>query len=369
MPILMKTPQQPHILLIDKDTAQIQLIETALRSSGYQVILAQTQAQLMDELANQPIDIILLNCTIDSIPYLEWCQFIGQSPQTANIPLILLVTAKDITALIQGIKSGAVGYLFHPLQLDSLRTCVTAHLSLRTPVSSKHQELERKALLHLLCHDLTTPLSAVVSLLSMSPSADMLMRMQSVLLESAQSGLELIDIVRGIRELQEKQLCLSPVCLLDTLNASLLTQKNYLIQKNITVNIDIPAYFTVLVEPYSFSQQVLTTLLNNAIKFSYPNSYIQIQAFDLDEKFIILNIKDYGIGMSEKLCPQLFDLNKTTARMGAAGEPAGSGYRLALVSRLMLAYQGSIHVQSKVNTQQDETGGTTVSLRLQKVVI
>ena len=108
------------------------------------------------------------------------------------------------------------------------------------------------------------------------------------------------------------------------------------------VNSTVDAAHFVRAERTSLNNVVLPNIISNAIKFSYPNSKIEISA-EATEFAVILRIKDYGMGIPEFLMPQIFNPRKVTRRAGTLNEQ-GTGYGMGLVRKLMRVYRGGIVV-------------------------
>jgi len=93
--------------------------------------------------------------------------------------------------------------------------------------------------------------------------------------------------------------------------------------------------------------QVLTNLINNAIKFSNPDSDIFLFLHrDLDQWQI--SIKDQGKGIPAALLPNIFDQFVTKRQRGSAEEGLGLG--LYISRQLVTSLQGEITVLSEENT-------------------
>lgn len=108
--------------------------------------------------------------------------------------------------------------------------------------------------------------------------------------------------------------------------------------------------------------QILTNLVNNAIKFT-KKGYVYIEIKDNEDGIVIFNIKDSGIGMSEEQMNSLFkpfnqvhDINMN--------EYGGTGLGLFITKQLVELMNGKITVTSKKNQ------GTifSVSLNLAKSI-
>jgi signal transduction histidine kinase len=96
-------------------------------------------------------------------------------------------------------------------------------------------------------------------------------------------------------------------------------------------------------------------VLNNAIKYSQPDSApIQISA-KTDESYVVVRIRDFGIGIPEEDLAHIFEpfyrVDKSRTK-----DTGGYGLGLSLCKTIMEAHGGKIEVHS---TLQE---GTTVSL-------
>lgn len=90
---------------------------------------------------------------------------------------------------------------------------------------------------------------------------------------------------------------------------------------------------------------VLMNLINNAVKFSYENSKIEISTYQEDDK-IIFRIRDYGIGMSDEYQKHLFQ-PFSQEKVGYSRPYEGTGLGLALTKKFVELMNGEIKVWSK----------------------
>ncbi len=92
---------------------------------------------------------------------------------------------------------------------------------------------------------------------------------------------------------------------------------------------------------------ILRNIINNAIKFSHINSEIHIKAFD-SEVSTIINITDFGVGMSHEQIDTLRRKEKSYSAPGTMNE-SGTGLGLLLVNELLAYHHGTLEIQSKMN--------------------
>ncbi|MEQ1624156.1 MAG: ATP-binding protein, partial [Sediminibacterium sp.] len=90
---------------------------------------------------------------------------------------------------------------------------------------------------------------------------------------------------------------------------------------------------------------ILRNLLNNAIKFSFPNATIEIDGFDHGDK-IEIRILDHGVGMPAEQLQKINNNEVFKSATGTSGEK-GSGLGLQLVKDFVEKNGGRFYIESK----------------------
>ena len=120
------------------------------------------------------------------------------------------------------------------------------------------------------------------------------------------------------------------------------------------INIEQPAEPLLAFIDYVEISQVLTNLLQNAIKYSPTPAPITIRVRTRGDELLI-DVADQGIGIPPERLPHIFD---AFYRAHEAGPIAGSGIGLAISKGLVEAHGGSIRVTSQAGV------GTTIQVIL-----
>ncbi|XJZ26853.1 ATP-binding protein [Bacillota bacterium Lsc_1132] len=128
-------------------------------------------------------------------------------------------------------------------------------------------------------------------------------------------------------------------------------------ERQMELQLICPENLTIAIDPVRF-EQVILNLLDNARKYSEPNTKIMIEATETDLEMII-RIKDQGKGIPAEDLPRIFDrfyrVDKSRAR-----SLGGSGLGLSIVKQLVEAHGGMISATST------PTSGTTFSIIVPK---
>jgi|TARA_R100000388_G_scaffold95031_2_gene86007 PAS domain S-box-containing protein len=130
--------------------------------------------------------------------------------------------------------------------------------------------------------------------------------------------------------------------------------------KQITINTDYRTSAEINADS-SMVSTIFRNLISNALKFSEPESEIDITISETETDTVI-SIKDYGIGMPEKVRARLFDPSSRPKRKGTNQEK-GTGLGMLLCKEMIDLHQGTI----KVNTKEGE--GTEFIVKLPKKMI
>ena len=94
-------------------------------------------------------------------------------------------------------------------------------------------------------------------------------------------------------------------------------------------------------------EQVLVNLIENAIKFSDPQTDIVIKVTQSPHSATV-SIKDHGIGISAENLESIFDKFSTVPSAGIS-KPEGTGLGLAICKAIIKAHKGKIWVESEIN--------------------
>lgn len=124
----------------------------------------------------------------------------------------------------------------------------------------------------------------------------------------------------------------------------ILTFEGTCLAKNIKFNLIFDEKEHFVLADYSKIQQVLYNLIDNAIKFSNPNSFIHITTSEKGEK-IFVSVKDTGIGIPKDSISKVWDrFYKSDLSRGK--DKKGTGLGLSIVKEILTAHRENINVIS-----------------------
>ena len=103
--------------------------------------------------------------------------------------------------------------------------------------------------------------------------------------------------------------------------------------------------------------QVLVNIFSNAIKYGKIDGEITASVYHLEDKKILVEITDNGIGIDEAHIPRLFERFYRTDD-ARSREIGGTGLGLAICKHIIEAHGENIHIRSQLNV------GTTIGFTL-----
>lgn len=135
---------------------------------------------------------------------------------------------------------------------------------------------------------------------------------------------------------------LEPVSLVQIFENAVKSARVLSEKKNITIRMEYNDEYCFMSGDYDRLRQMFLIILDNAIKFSHENSYIDIK-LEKGEK-LKASIKDYGIGIDEDMLPYIFEkFYKSKLQMNEKG----SGLGLVIAKAIATRHNGKVEVYSK----------------------
>jgi DNA-binding response OmpR family regulator len=130
----------PHILVIDDDPHIRALLQEYLGESGLRVTVASTGQQMLQTIADEPIDLIVLDLRLGG----EDGMAIARSLRDQSaIPIVMLTGVRDEADRVMGLELGADDYLTKPFSprelLARIRTVLRRSKSVAPDSARRHE--------------------------------------------------------------------------------------------------------------------------------------------------------------------------------------------------------------------------------------
>lgn len=120
--------QQPHILVIEDEAAQREVLSYNLTAAGFRVTVANNGEAGLLALSEDPADVIVLDWMMPHVSGIEVCRRIKSRAQTRAIPIIMLSAKSEDIDKVRGLETGADDYVVKPYSMTELMARVRAQL-------------------------------------------------------------------------------------------------------------------------------------------------------------------------------------------------------------------------------------------------
>ena len=396
---------QPKILLVDDREDNLLSIETILAPSGYQFVKANSGRQALKVLLNEfDFAMILMDVKMPNLNGFETAALIYEREKLKHIPIIF-ITANNYgdENMFKGYQSGAIDYIFKPIDPDVLRAkvgvlielyrknrllfeqeqkLITINRNLEREINerkvseekvrqlnhkllenianleSANKDLERFAFMA--SHDLQEPLRKIRMF-----SDRLFSKYRDVLHEDAKMVTRIQQAAERMQALIVDILAFSKISIdksafvISDLNVVL---KDLLAEMEEEVcetkaRISIEPLPPLVVSP-TLMRPLFQNLISNALKYRKKDteatirirSEVSVGVNDRDKnlvnRYCRIFVEDNGIGFDQKYAEEIFGMFR---RLHNNGDYAGTGVGLALCKKIAELHNGYISARSKVN--------------------
>ncbi len=350
------------ILVIDDDLSIRNSLKEILSILSFETIIAPDSATGIVLAKTDFPDLILCDIMMPNLNGYQVLKELKKNSLTANIPFIFLTAKSHFYEIREGMNMGADDYIIKPFTLKDLSTAINIRLEKKRTreieTEKKLVELRTNISSHL-PHELYTPLNGIMGpaqLLAQLPeklSVEKIAEMGKLIYSSAErlhniiqnfvlySELEIItNDQEKIAELKsKKEFCFPDYIILNS--AEFISNKYNrnsdlilpIIDENICINIS-EYYFQI----------VVNQLIENAFKFSTPNSPIQISSH-LDKMNYCFSIVDSGRGMTDEQIERIGGYMQFERKKY---EQQGAGLGLTIARKIVELHDGHFMIESVI---------------------
>ena len=209
----------------------------------------------------------------------------------------------------------------------------------------------RDELVAMVSHDLKNPLSGILTgirLIQKSNWVDELGRRPLVMIQhSAEQMNHLIQDLLDTHKIEarcfEVRAGLGVHDVLPIVQESIEAQQMLATDKNLRLEIDVPANLRKIMVNVDRIQQVFRNLIGNAIKFTPSGGFVRLKAESFGSD-VLFSIQDSGPGIEERFLPHIFERFSQAQKTSKAG----TGLGLSIAKGIVEAHGGKIWAKSKL---------------------
>ncbi len=117
-----------HILVVDDDPVNLQVISGYLSSTQYSVTTMTSGQEALEHIARHKPNLILLDIMMPIVSGFEVCRQIRKRYSIDELPVIFLTAKNQVSDLLEGFSSGANDYITKPFLKNELLVRIERHL-------------------------------------------------------------------------------------------------------------------------------------------------------------------------------------------------------------------------------------------------
>jgi two-component system sensor histidine kinase/response regulator len=152
------------VLLVDDTEANLIALEVLLRRDGLEILMAQSGSAALELLLLNDVALALVDVHMPGMDGFELAELMRGTERTKHVPIIFVTAgAKDPTRVFKGYESGAVDFLFKPIEPHVLKGKADVFFELYRQRRELSDALRlNEMFVGILGHDLRNPLGAMV---------------------------------------------------------------------------------------------------------------------------------------------------------------------------------------------------------------
>jgi len=135
------TALRPHVLVIEDEPAQREVLAYNLQAEGFEVSQAGTGDDALLMVDEAAPDLVVLDWMLPGVSGLEICRRLKTRSATRNLPIIMLSARSEEVDRVRGLETGADDYMVKPFSVAELMARIRTQLR-RTRPGAVGQRLE-----------------------------------------------------------------------------------------------------------------------------------------------------------------------------------------------------------------------------------
>jgi two-component system, sensor histidine kinase and response regulator len=158
-------PEPIKILMVDDTPENLVALEALLRRDGVLPLVARSGAEALELLLVHDVAVALLDVQMPEMDGFELAELMRGAERTKHVPIIFVTAgSRDPARVFQGYETGAVDFLFKPIDPHILKSKVGVFLELAGQRRQATDALRfYEMFVAVLGHDLRNPLGAMVT--------------------------------------------------------------------------------------------------------------------------------------------------------------------------------------------------------------
>ena len=366
-------PESIKFLLVDDVDENLVALEALLRRDGLEILTARSGTEALELILLHDFALAFIDVQMPEMSGFELAELMRGSERSRHVPIIFVTAGGwEPHRIFKGYESGAVDFLFKPIEAHILRhkadvffelyrqrQLLAAQIAEREQLIREVQETLRlnEMFAAALGHDLRNPLSAIMTgaALLISLGDDKTMAIGNRILSS---GSRMARMIEQLLDLSRARLGGGIAVTPADMRLKDVAEKVVAEHQASSPGRELRLETTGLLEgawDEPRLAQVLSNLIGNALEHGESDTPITVRADGTSPEEVIITVNNKG-RIPEQELPHLFEPFRSGRQAGRRAEGLGLG--LYIVDQLVRAHEGRVRVTS------NDRDGTTFEVRL-----
>lgn len=355
-------PLAVNVLLVDDLQENLLALEALIRQPGRRIFTARSGDEALSLMLEHSFALAILDVQMPSMNGFELAELMRGTERTRTIPIVFVSAAgRELNYAFQGYESGAVDFLYKPLDPHAVRSKVNVFVDLarqRQELQSAQLELQRAVnmrddFMSLIAHELRNPLNSVYLQAQLRrkmlagtkpPDPQAMLKMVERDERQIRSMVRLLDDMLDVSRARTGNLAIvpAPFDLAASARAVVEAIQAQAEGSGVALTLSAPQALPMVGDEFRI-EQVITNLLTNALRYGQGKPVAVTVGTRENESEAFVSVRDQGMGIAQADQERIFEQFERTE---GVTQIAGLGLGLYIARQIVQAHQGRLEVRS-----------------------
>ena len=349
-----------NVLLVDDLQENLVALEALIRQPGRRIFLARSGEEALSLMLEHAFAVAILDVQMPAMNGFELAELMRGTERTRAIPIVFVSAAgRELNYAFRGYESGAVDFLYKPLEPVAVRSKVNVFVELfrqRQQLQVAQAELQRAVAMRddfmsMVSHELRNPLNSVYlqaqlrrKLLASPTPPERAAMLGTVERDERQirSMIRLLDDMLDVSRLRTGQLKMEPAAfdLAQLARRVVEAISEQVAAAGVAITLQAPPALELVGDEFRI-EQVITNLLTNALRYGQGKP-VAVSCGIRDGRAFV-SVRDQGMGIAPADQERIFQQFERTE---GSRQVAGLGLGLYIAREIVQAHRGGLGVAS-----------------------
>jgi signal transduction histidine kinase len=351
-----------NLLLVDDLRENLVALEALIRAPDRRIFTARSGDEALSLMLEHSFALAIIDVQMPSMNGFELAELMRGTERTRAIPIVFVSAAgREQNYAFRGYESGAVDFLYKPLDPHTVRSKVNVFVELfrqRQELQEAKAQLQRAVsmrddFMSMIAHELRNPLNSVYLQAQLrrkmvsgpkQPDAQAMLRMVERDERQIRSMVRLLDDMLDVSRARTGNLTIVPAPFDLVASAQVVVEA---IQEQgkatgVQVTLSAPPSLEIVGDEFRI-EQVITNLLTNALRYGEGKPVAVAVGVREDAPEAFVSVRDQGMGIAPADQERIFEQFERTE---GAAQVAGLGLGLYIARQIAQAHHGRLEVRS-----------------------